>query len=497
MKLKLSNFKFLRSWAFLVFAFLVIFRVGLWFSVDWQEDVGGQGLNNIVKVQNLPVYFMVLWPDSGRYWTYTDNKQFSAYYLTYKFFSFVKVISDSVSFAVLSQNLLGLITAWLLFIMLRYRGSTFAAIVIFIAFANLFTISMEYAILREVLARFFLILSVYLFWRMSIVPSWGRAIVAGISFFLLGWIRQELMIIPIVLVPLVFWRFPKKYVLVFVTVGLLGIYTLSTVGSGISMYSQLLDNLLLESYNYNSPDLGKLPKKIYAKAEECKKLYKTNCQLPSVRYGMFRIGLNNVLSEWRAKNKNNPKSKAEVIFVDIFKHNTRYIIYSAGYSFWSYMTGNLFTISPLIYSGDNSYYKEAWLYYASPSVTKFFDPRSEISYRDRGSRLLLAIMSPFSEYWFRKILAPFFFVGLFCVGRMVFLKEKSISSLGMTFWLLAAIISVTILFVSCFVGVRGSRRIFSIDPFICAISVLGMEELKRRVPSFLSTVKKRWFVSSK
>jgi hypothetical protein len=197
-------------------------------------------------------------------------------------------------------------------------------------------------------------------------------------------------------------------------------------------------------------------------------------------------------------------SYKKLLFLDVLRHNTKYVGYSAVYSFWSYMTGNLFTISPLIYNGDNPNYKFGWPYYSSTNLSSFGDPLSELTYDERGSKLLPIIMAPFSEYWYRKICAPFFFIGLFCIGRILLLRRESLPASEIEFWLLAVLLTVTLLLISSIVGVRGSRRVFSIDPFIFSISILGMQVIGRKilvgkVADYISFYfdRKRWWLRLK
>lgn len=492
------TFKLFKSWGILVFTFLVVFRVVLWLSMEWPDCKGTpvEQADMVVKIHNLPVRLMVYWPDSGRYWRtwqeiyqlfllhFRDKASGLEYFLAAVFFSIARAIKDHIASGVLAQNILSLVTSWILYLMLKVRREGFAAIVIFISFTNLFAISMEYALLREILARFFLVLSIYLVWRVCITPNWGSVGLSCIVLFFLGWTRQELMLLYLLVIPLFFRKRLVKYNVVFLIVGLLGIYShLYFVNQGSGLYLQLQQNLITESYNYNSPSLRDLPKRIYNKAKVCESIFKINCQLPSIRFHVFVLERDKIIQKWQDKNKNNSITRNEpnkMLFHDILKYNTKYIFYSSVYSLWSYLTAHLFTISPFVYSGDNSQYKFGWPSYASTSVTVYGDPLSEISHRERGPRWLLAIMSPFSESWYRKICAPFFFIGLYFITLMFFCKQTKLSFEEKTFWFLASIMSIAVLIIFCFVGVRTSRFVFITDPFMIAISLLGMHMLWQR-----------------
>lgn len=490
--------KILKSGVFIVFTFLIIFRLCLWLSIEWPKCKGTpvEQVDMVVKIRNLPVRLMVYWPDSGRYWRtgqgihqlfllyFRDKAPGIEYFLTAVFFELVRTVKDHIASGVLAQNILSLLTAWIFYLMLKVRGKGFAALVIFISFTNLFTISMEYALLREVLARFFLVLSVYLVWRVCIVPNWGLAGLGCVVLFFLGWARQELMFLPLIVIPVFFRRLLVKYIVVFLIAGLLGTYShLYFVNQGSGFYLQLQQNLITESYNYNSPRLRDLPKRIYNKAKECEAIFKINCQFPSIRFQYFVLERDKIIQKWQDENKNNPIIRNEpnkMLFSDILKYNTKYIFYSSAYSLWAYFTGHLFTISPFVYNGDNPQYKFGWPSYASTSVTVYGDPLSEISHTERGPRWLLAIMSPFSESWYRKICAPFFIIGLYFITLMFFCKQTKTSLEEKILWLLATLTSIAILLIFCFVGVRTSRFVFITDPFMIAISVLGMHMLWQR-----------------
>ncbi|MDO8125639.1 MAG: LamG domain-containing protein [Candidatus Brocadiales bacterium] len=525
MKFDKFNFKFFKSWGVLVFTFLVVFRVVLWLSIEWPDCNGApvDQADKVVKIHNLPVRFMVYWPDSARYWITGQNAPDLEYFLTSVFFGLVRTIKDHIAYGVLALNILSFITAWILYLMLRARGSTFAAIVVFISFSNLFTISMEYAILRDILARFFLVLSIYLIWRVCISPNWGLVWLTCVVLFFLGWTRQELMLVPLIVIPVLLRELLVRYIAVFLIVGLLGVYTHTHVNnnSGIwlysqlqdnlltekstfvldmpssRLYSQLQDNLLTESYNYNSPDLGDLPREIYSEAKRIESIFKVDCALPSIRFGCFVLERDRVIKRWREENKGNLAipDKNKMLFLDILKYNTKYIIYSSAYSLWAYFTGQLFTISPFVYDGDNPQYKFGWPSYASTSVTVYNDPLSELSLDERGPRWLLVIMAPFSEYWYRKICAPFFFIGLYYIGRMFFLGQDKTSLEEKMFWLLAMLLLIAILLIFCFVGVRTSRIIFSVDPLMFAVSILGMQATGRVLLEYWIIRVYPWFKS--
>ena len=150
---------------FLVFTILIIVRIVLWLAVEWPDYTGRPAAateDAVVKIAGLPVWLMVYWPDSGRYW-FTLQELVPHWNINYSasvaFFGFVRLISDNIAYGVLALNIVSLLTAWILSRMLVARNNAFAAVVLLISFLNLFTISMEYAILREVLARFCLILA--------------------------------------------------------------------------------------------------------------------------------------------------------------------------------------------------------------------------------------------------------------------------------------------------------------------------------------------------
>lgn len=493
MKLRLSN---LKSWGVLVFTFLVVLRAVLWLSMEWpsNNDPLLNPSDRVVKIHNLPVHFMVYWPDSNRYWpssqkTFGESLSFILHdqnrwgHLQYLFFLPVRVLTDNFAYGVLAQNILGLISAWILFVMMRPQGTAFAAIVVFISFANLFTISMEYALLREVLTRFLVLSSLYLLWRMAISPGWRLAIAAGGALFLLPWSRPELLIIAVLIIPVVLWRFSLNYATVIILISLLEICAyVKIAGYGHSRY-HLLQNLVTESYNYDSPDLRDLPKRIYTRAMQCKSLYGVDPQWPSFRYQWFEPMKDEVVEEWKKENGILGGIKKEgyfdILFLDVLKNNTKYVAYSVVYSFWSYFTCNLITISPLIYAGDNPNYTFGWPYYSSPDLTWFGDPLSELVPEARGPKWLTTIMTPFSEYWLRRICAPFFFIGLFCTGRMFLQRRETVPTSSIVFWLLAVSWTVTLLLIACFIGLRTSRFIFSVDPIMFAVSILGMQAVGR------------------
>lgn len=532
MKFTSSNIKFLKSWGFVVFTFLVVFRVVLWLSMEWPSN-GGHLENPVVKIHNLPIHFMVFWPDSGRYWPSTPPEESLSIlkndpniqnHLQQLFFLPIRLISDNPSHGVLAQNIISLMSAWMLFMILRSHGNVFASIVVFISFANLFTISMEYALLREVLSRFLLISLLYLLWRMFTSPSWNLALATGGILFLLPFGRQEMIIITVVITPVVFWRLSPRYAIVITLMGFLAAFTMiawqkiygganiegnvvnetsfggetgdkepliyvrrdrstsqrhtcETGDRGPFIYVLLLGSLLTDSYNYDSHVLKDLPKRIYDKAVLCKSMFKIDCQMPSIRYQHFEGVRRDVIKEWTKENGIDYEEGGMLgrVYWDILENNTKYVVYSAGYSLWSYLTSNLVTISPLIYAGDNPNYKFGWPYYASPRLTSFNDPLSEISLEERAPKWLLITLSPFSEYWVRRICAPFFLIGLFYIGGMFFLKREFLPPAERIFWLLTALWVSTILLVVSFIGWRLSRYVFPIDPFIFAISVLGAE----------------------
>ncbi len=612
--MNLSNFKFLKSWGFLLFAFLVIFRVTLWLSVEWpnHNEINGTYANQsdtVVKVHNLPIRLMTFWPDSIRYWfplsdTFGENLSRvlnSQFFVNKLFFWPIRVLTDNYAYGILAQNILSMLSAWLLFVMLRCRGNAFASAVVFISYTNLFTISMEYALLREVLARFLLILFIYLLWRMFTSPGWKRAIVTGIALFFAVCGRQELVVIPFVIIPIFFWRISLKYATVILIIGLVGVCASVKVNTNhthnapiirnnpitrpVTMssqtYRQLIDNLLVESYNYESSTYKGLSEKLYAEAMRMKSDYKVDPHTPSMRAWGFNMARDEIVVEWLKKNRddcNNAKERLpdlfedssaivnssvkkatagiahtpmtaeevrerlinekgyadgelpdantiynilsnlgynsssrltvdsykKLLFLDMLRYNTKYVVLSPVYSLWSYITGNLFTISPLIYDGDNPNYKFGWPYYSSTNLSSFGDPLSELTNEERGSTLLPIIMAPFSEYWYRKISAPFFLIGLFYICRIFCSRRKSIQTSEMGFWLLAVILTVTLLLISSLVGVRGSRRVFSIDPFIFSISILGMQVIGRKISVskiagyiVLYSNQKRWWLRLK
>jgi hypothetical protein len=604
-----SSLKFLKSWGFLLFAFLVVFRVALWLSIECPDhndiNIDGTYLNQsdtVVKVHNLPIRFMAFWPDSNRYWfppsdTFRENLSRvlnDQYFINRLFFWPVRALTDNYAYGILAQNILSLLSAWLLFVMLRRRGNAFAAAIVFISYTNLFTISMEYALLREVLARFLLILFVFLLWRMFASPGWKLAVATGASLFFLACSRQELMIIPFLIIPILFWRISSKYAAVILIIGLVGVCasirantTTSSTTTSSQTYQQLINNLVVESYNYESSAYEGLSEEVYTEVMHIKSDYKVGPQTPSIRSWGFWVTREKIVQKWLERNSDyskcptysrvkerlpdlfedisaivNPSVKKTItgiaahtpltveevrellinekgyadeelpnagtiydilsdlgypspsnlalysykklLFLDVLRHNTKYVVYSALYSFWSYMTGNLFTISPLIYNGDNPNYKFGWPYYSSTNLSSFGDPLSELTHDERGSKLLPIIMAPFSEYWYRKICAPFFFIGLFCICRIFFFKRKSVPASEMGFWLLAVLLTVTLLIISSIVGVRGSRRVFSIDPFIFSISILGMQVIGRKifagkVADYISfcSGQKRWWLRLK
>tara|TARA_B100000686_G_scaffold346446_1_gene433149 strand:+ start:97 stop:1659 length:1563 start_codon:yes stop_codon:yes gene_type:complete len=499
---------------YLVFAVLILARVVLWLAVEWPDGLGKPAAatpDAVAKVKGLPVWLMIYWMDSGRYWLplqeilTNGDIRFAAAGL---FFKPVLSIQESINFVVVVLNILSLLTAWILSRMLIISGYRFAAVVLFLAFLNLFTISMEYSILREVLARFWLILAMFLVWRVRNSEGRGLVLLTSLVLLSLGFIRQEMMVMPLVMLPVFFSKGMRTKAIVFFLIGIISVIAQNfLLHPGIGIYNKYLqfeENLIIESYNYVSPEIGDLPQRVYKVGKKCESRFKISCQFPSIRQAWFNQERAKVVFQWAKENPNHPTvlkmskkwpfSKFDVrgglflnkiLFDDILRNRKVYFLYSTAYSFWSYLTGNVFTISPLVYKGNSPNYILAWPYYSSPSITRFGDPLSEIQLKERGPKWLLNLMSPFSESWYRPICLPFFVVGLFLIARMV-LNKTHVSTEEKTFWYLAALICVAGFVIASFVGHRTSRAIFTVDPLMIAISVLGARSC---LLSFLSAAR--------
>tara|TARA_B100000686_G_C16805252_1_gene989566 strand:+ start:9908 stop:11524 length:1617 start_codon:yes stop_codon:yes gene_type:complete len=523
----LKPYKFIRPSIYIVFAFLILSRLFLWLSIDWSSITDNNLLatQRSYKIDNLPIHFMVYWPDSGRYWplhpqTFIESLIYLktipvSSLLQYLFFLPIRVFSGNIAFAIIAQNILSLTTAWVLYIMLKPAGKGLAALTILLTFGNLLTVSLEYALLREILNRFLVIVFIFMAWKITllqkskIIPQKSSylisqrlkllTIITSIIMFLMVLSRPEMIMILAIFIPIFYLRWDIKFWRIISATGIFSLGFLfiwsqtiphQTLESPSSAYSNLekelakragpanllLQTLLIDSYDYKSHELNNLPKKIYSQAKKCEEIFHIKCQTPPYsRYQFFQNLRDNAILDWAKKNEIT-SFKLFDLYWDIFKYNTRYIFYSAFYSLKSYFLGKMDTVSPLIYAGKNKNYISGWPYFSSSSVFRFGDPLSELSPKspERGPRWLYFSLAPFSEQWLRTVCAPFFLIGLYLICKNIFLEVSDNKLKVREFWRLGLPLILIVLPIMSVIGVRNSRYLFYLDPFIFASSALGI-----------------------
>lgn len=446
-----------------------------------------------------PIKFLRIWPDSKEYLSEINRVFIDPSYLLIAkspvYLSWLTanryLFGNDILYPLFFQNLLGIVSAIFLLYMLRNQGPFIAITTTFLVFFNPTTLALENAILRESIARFFVLAAFVCFWCAFRKLSPLLFVISGILFVVARLTRSELLVVYLALIAatILVSRFNlqrlKTMTLPFaLPVVLIIVYGWVNPHSMRDPYHGHFNHALLglktAAYLYKSPTYPDLISNIAAKAKECKELYGQECERPSLRMFTFMETLDKEICKYLEERKTHePDSPPitvsqmkDLIYLDIIKYNTMWFLYSAAENFFRYLTHEVQNTSIILYDGrDDSVVQNMRLYMAPGIVAPFEQIRPYYL-------CITAFFQLIDLNILRKILLPFFFVGFFVITRR-FIKnsrrgiEIEYSPQDYLMFLILAVIVVHLLFLSV-MSDPVARFIFPIDPLLFTVEIYGL-----------------------